>query len=95
MRRSLVTVELFAIFKGQVQGVGFRYTTKDLAEKHRIKGTVRNLPDGSVELIAQGSQDEVERFYSLLEKEFSGYINDTEKKVRSPSSLYSSFTITR
>lgn len=88
--------ELFAIFKGQVQGVGFRYTTKDLAESHGIKGAVRNLPDGSVELIAQGkTQEELEKFCSLIENEFSGYIQEAQKEVRSPSSNYSSFSITR
>jgi acylphosphatase len=89
-----MAVELFAIFRGQVQGVGFRYTAKDLAETHKINGTVRNLSDGSVELVAQGSQEELERFLSHLEKEFSGYITETQKNYRFPSSIYSSFAIT-
>lgn len=88
-------LELFAIFKGQVQGVGFRYTTQNLAEKHQIKGTVRNLPDGSVELVAQGTQDQLDQFLAALDKEFSGYVAETQKNYRTPSINYSSFVITR
>jgi acylphosphatase len=94
-RRMEMAVELFAIFRGQVQGVGFRYTAKNLAETHSIKGTVRNLSDGSVELVAQGSQEELERFCSHLEKEFSGYIQESQKNYRSPASIHTSFTIAR
>lgn len=50
------------IFEGRVQGVGFRYTTKDLARGFDVLGTVRNLPDGTVELIISGESGEVEEF---------------------------------
>ncbi len=46
------------IFKGQVQGVGFRYTTNRLAKRYAIMGWVRNLPDGTVELVMQGDLDD-------------------------------------
>jgi acylphosphatase len=50
------------IFEGRVQGVGFRYTVKDLARGFEIRGWVKNLPDGSVELQAMGEADEVAAF---------------------------------
>ena len=50
------------IFEGRVQGVGFRYTVKDLARGFDVCGWVRNLPDGSVELQVTGAADEVESF---------------------------------
>jgi acylphosphatase len=50
------------IFEGRVQGVGFRYTVKDLARGFDVRGWVKNLPDGSVELQAMGEADEVADF---------------------------------
>jgi acylphosphatase len=42
--------------------VGFRYTAKAAARGYEVAGTVRNLPDGRVELIAEGPRDELEAF---------------------------------
>jgi acylphosphatase len=50
------------IYSGRVQGVGFRYTAKTVASGYEVVGTVRNLPDGTVELIAEGNRDELEAF---------------------------------
>ena len=50
------------IFEGRVQGVGFRYTVKDLARGFDLCGWVKNLPDGSVELQVMGEPDEVDAF---------------------------------
>ncbi len=49
-------------FTGRVQGVGFRYTTRDIAANHRIAGYVQNLPDGRVRLVVEGKDADVERF---------------------------------
>ena len=43
------------IFSGRVQGVGFRYTTKEVATGYDVVGSVKNLPDGSVELLIMGA----------------------------------------
>ena len=51
---------------GRVQGVGFRYFTWKEAEKIGIKGTVRNCTDGSVEIIAEGNNDQLQDFYNWL-----------------------------
>jgi acylphosphatase len=50
------------VFEGRVQGVGFRYTVKDLARGFDVAGHVRNLPDGTVELIAAGEAAEIRAF---------------------------------
>lgn len=50
------------LYSGRVQGVGFRYTAKSVATGFEITGTIRNLPDGQVELLAEGTQDELESF---------------------------------
>ena len=50
------------MFEGRVQGVGFRYTVKDLARGFDVCGFVKNLDDGSVELQAMGEVDELDAF---------------------------------
>jgi acylphosphatase len=50
------------IFEGRVQGVGFRYTVKDLARGFDVCGWVKNLADGSVELQVMGSEPDVSAF---------------------------------
>ena len=50
------------IFEGRVQGVGFRYTVKDLARGFDVCGWVKNLADGSVELHVMGEAEEVDSF---------------------------------
>jgi acylphosphatase len=49
-------------YSGKVQGVGFRYTTKDVATGYEVTGIVRNLADGRVELMAEGAREELEAF---------------------------------
>ena len=58
-------------FEGRVQGVGFRYTVKDLSRGFEVCGWVRNLPDGSVELQVMGEPDEVESFIKEIAEESS------------------------
>ena len=49
------------VVHGRVQGVGFRYTAREAAIECGVVGWVRNLPDGSVEIVAQGSPGAVAR----------------------------------
>lgn len=49
-------------YSGQVQGVGFRYQAKKLAAGFELAGTVRNMLDGRVELVAEGERAELEEF---------------------------------
>ncbi|MCI0464913.1 MAG: acylphosphatase [Gemmataceae bacterium] len=61
-------------YSGTVQGVGFRYTTRNLAEGFAVAGYVRNLPEGTVELLAQGEAAEVQRFLDAVARRMAGYI---------------------
>ena len=53
-------------YSGSVQGVGFRYTAKAVASGFEVTGTVRNLSDGRVELVAEGVRDELEAFRQAI-----------------------------
>ena len=57
------------IFEGRVQGVGFRYTTKEIATGFDVCGTVKNLADGTVELRLQGEDEEVEEYLKEILEE--------------------------
>ena len=53
-------------YAGHVQGVGFRYTAKSVAAGFEVTGTVRNLLDGRVELVAEGPREELEAFQRAI-----------------------------
>ncbi len=55
-------VRLQVWYSGSVQGVGFRYTVKSLVPGYEVTGTIRDLADGRVELIGEGSKAELEAF---------------------------------
>jgi acylphosphatase len=61
-------------YAGRVQGVGFRYTARRLAEGFPIAGYVRNLPSGEVELLAEGEPEFVEGFLAAVQRRMAGYI---------------------
>lgn len=52
-------IRKLVFYTGQVQGVGFRYTTANFAKRFDVAGTVQNLPDGRVRLDVQGNPDQV------------------------------------
>lgn len=68
------------LFGGRVQGVGFRYATKQIAKGFDVIGSVKNLDDGRVELILQGEPGEVEEFIDELtdNSPLSHHILETE-----------------
>ena len=54
------------LYTGHVQGVGFRYTARQVATGFEVTGLVRNLPDGRVELVAEGDRDELEAYRAAI-----------------------------
>ncbi|WP_057738293.1 acylphosphatase [Liquorilactobacillus uvarum] len=80
---------------GRVQGVGFRYCTKMVADQLEISGIVRNEPDGSVYIEAQGKLSELETFIEKI-KTSPTPSGKVEKLVitKIPPIDYSSFQIT-
>jgi acylphosphatase len=91
-RESDVTVHV--IVYGKVQGVFFRAHTKRFADELGIRGSVKNLVDGTVEIYAQGEKSAVEALFSrLLAKEGPGEVERVEKKFLQKSLDFSQFNI--
>jgi acylphosphatase len=66
---------VIACYSGRVQGVGFRATVRQLACGYDVSGIVRNLPDGRVELVAEGEEKELNAFLQgIAESGLSGFI---------------------
>lgn len=82
------------IFKGRVQGVGFRYTACRIARRFPITGTVRNLPDSSVEAIMQGTEADIQACLADIQAHFGGTIRaiDVSPMVVNPN--LTSFEVT-
>lgn len=57
---------IYAKVTGKVQGVFYRASTRDVAENLRLNGWVRNMPDGSVELEAEGPEDKINQLIDWL-----------------------------
>jgi len=82
------------LYTGRVQGVGFRYVTKTVATGFEVTGTVRNLPDGRVELMAEGSKEELEAFLAAIrESEVGGFIRQEQAVWAEAINEFSGFTI--
>ncbi|HVT80526.1 MAG TPA: acylphosphatase [Phycisphaerae bacterium] len=64
------------VFSGRVQGVGFRMTTVEMADDMELGGTVRNLEDGSVELVAEGEGEQINRLVARLREHFGTFIRN-------------------
>lgn len=61
-------------YQGRVQGVGFRYTVRQIAAQYQVAGYVQNLPDGRVFLVAAGEPAELDRFLEEIETQLGRYI---------------------
>ena len=81
------------IFSGRVQGVGVRYMTRQIAERFAVTGFVRNLPDGDVQLVAEGSPAEIERFIAAVSAELARYITGTHATTSAAANEFPAFTI--
>ena len=81
------------IFSGVVQGVGFRFSARNLAVRHKIKGWVMNLSDGRVKLLAQGQREDLDNFLHDLKGELKSYIEDYILQEKEASGDYKDFQI--
>lgn len=79
---------------GTVQGVGFRFSTVATARRLKISGYVRNTPDGSVEVVAEGSPENCTRLLEWLKKGPPGaYVREVKVQNSTYNGLYRGFTV--
>lgn len=87
MRRKRV------FFGGRVQGVGFRFNTAAVARSFDVTGYVRNLPDGRVELVAEGESAELDRFIQSVRERMQDFIRDVKIDSTDANGQFDSFEI--
>lgn len=88
--------QLKVFFSGRVQGVGFRYTVRTLAAGFDATGTVRNLPDGRVEFVAEGETPELEAFLEAVRvSEVGRFIRQEQVVWQDASGRFRGFEIVR
>ena len=80
-------------FAGQVQGVGFRYTTRTLAARFQVAGWVKNLPDGRVKMVVEGEPEELDRFQEAILEAMAGNVQDWESTTSEAQGEFAGFEI--
>lgn len=88
------TEELYAVVRGRVQGVGFRYFVVEEAARLGLRGYARNESNGDVEVLAQGPRLALERLLSLLRQgPPAAYVSDVQVIWREPTEHVSGFHV--
>lgn len=80
-------------FTGHVQGVGFRYTTFQVAKEFEVTGFVKNLLDGRVQLEVEGKADEIDAFVEAVQEKMHGFIRKTDRVRDRRSNQFTGFKI--
>ena len=81
------------VYTGRVQGVGFRFTCRHIAQSHAVTGFVKNLDDGSVQLVAEGAPEALDRFVAAIAERMGSNIRQAEASSGSPTGQFASFEI--
>ena len=83
------------IVKGRVQRVGFRFFVENAAQREGIQGYVRNQHDGSVEVVAEGDVDAMQRFEMAVRRGPAGArVDDVDTIEVEPSARFAGFRVT-
>ncbi|MDD4894302.1 MAG: acylphosphatase [Candidatus Omnitrophica bacterium] len=85
--------QIHVYYSGQVQGVGFRFTTEEIALKLGVAGWVRNLDDGRVEVTAEAEEERLKEFLERISHYFSKYIQDTNTQWLAATGEFKDFKI--
>jgi acylphosphatase len=83
------------VYTGKVQGVGFRATTAEMARDHPVTGWVKNLADGRVQLLVEGSEEAVDKFLKAVRVRWKENIEKEEIKKQEVSGKYKSFDVVK
>jgi acylphosphatase len=80
-------------YRGRVQGVGFRYTTLQISVRYGVTGFVRNMIDGSVNLVAEGERDTVNEFINDVTNRLSQHIRAVHDEASDFQGEFNDFSI--
>ena len=80
-------------FSGRVQGVGFRYTAQHIARGRPVRGYVRNLPDGRVELVMEAEAQDLDAVVTSLKKEMARNIQRVDVSKAPATGEFRDFSI--
>lgn len=80
-------------YSGHVQGVGFRYTTRQIASRHDVTGFVQNLSDGRVYLVVEAVPAEIRRLLGEINQSLGEYIRDVQVAELAASGEFDGFSI--
>ena len=80
-------------FSGHVQGVGFRYSTLQVAKEFEVAGYVQNLPDGRVLLEVEGRPGVVDEFILAVCERMHGHVRKTERTQQNRPPVFQGFAI--
>lgn len=83
-----------ALVRGRVQGIGFRYSARAKASSLGVTGWVRNLDDGSVEVVAEGSREDLDELLAWLRRGPAGAeVSGVDLLPASPTRSFTAFSI--
>jgi len=85
--------QVHVFYSGRVQGVGFRFTTEEIAKELGVSGWVKNLRDGRVEIVAEAEEEILKDFLARIYRYFSRYIQDVDINWQSAQGEFKDFTI--
>lgn len=84
------------VISGDVQGVGYRFFAQRVAARHQVVGYVRNLPDGRVEVHAEGTPESIEGFkHDIAAGPQFSRVEQVEEVSVEPTGQYTAFRIER
>jgi acylphosphatase len=81
------------VFRGRVQGVGFRYSVCSLAKRYPVVGYVRNLSDGTVEMLVRGNRRDIADFVLRIGEQFRGNISRVDSSAAEIADSLTGFEI--
>src|SRR5438270_6989811 len=82
-------------YAGKVQGVGFRATAVEISKDYPVTGWVKNLPDGRVQLLAEGPAEAVDNFLKAIHARWDANIEKEEIEPQTPTGKFQSFDVVK